>query len=328
MITEQQKNIHSNHSCAGVSFEDFVRKANEIYFDLEPEMYDKKHPEIKKFEAERWDNLAKKYFTKNYPLKVLDIGSGAGFVADRVCPILKKEDVFVFADISKKMLDYCQSIFRNRFKCELEFKNIDSGPLDFPDNYFDIVTMNSVLHHIPDTKKILQEVSRVLKNGGLLIIAHEVNKAFFKHKIIWTNYRIYRLLKNRRALFESLCNHFGLIGLYKRMFKSANVGDYDELLEKVNEELINQNIIKKPLSPSKMGLVMETYSSIGFDIDDLAKDTDLVLKEKKTYNHLSDDQMVWIFKLYNKMLKALFPAAGKNFVAVFQKYLNNYGKKN
>ena len=69
-----------------------------------------------------------------------------------------------------------------------------------------------------------------------------------------------------------------------------------------------------------MGLIMEIYSSIGFDVDNLANHTtNLVLKEKKTYNHLNDNPTNWALKLYDKVLSLLFPNAGKNFIAVLQK---------
>ena len=319
MITLQQKKIYQDY-CRDISFDDFVKKANQIYFDLEPEVYNEKHPEIDKFEADRWNNLAKKYFIADKPLRILDLGSGSGFVAEHVCRNLKKEDTFVFSDVSEKMLDYCKNKFKDKFNCKLEFKRLGGELLDFPTNSFDIVSMNSVLHHIPDTEKILEEVNRVLKFGGSLIIAHEVNKAFFENKIIFTNYKIFRVLGNKKAFLESLFNHIGLLSFYERYFKVDKPGDYDALLDKVNKELLEQKVIYKPLSPSKMGLIMETYSSIGFDVDGLANYTaNLTLVEKTTYNHLNDNPTSWILKLYDKFLSILFPNSGKSFIAIFQK---------
>ena len=320
MITEQQKKIYTDYSSGGISFDDFVKKMNEICFNMEPEVYDEKHPEIDKFEAERWNNAAKKYFVTNKPLRILDLGCGSGFVASHVCQYLKKDDIFVFTDISKEMLDYCRNRFKDRFKCKLEFKKDDSGSLDFPDSHFDIVTMNSVLHHIPDTEKILKEINRVLKVGGRLIIAHEVNSAFFKHKFLWTNYKLLRLFSKRGAFLESLFKHVRLLNLYNKYFKKGKPNYYENLYDKVNKELLAQKIISKPLSYSKMGLIMEVYSSTGFDVDGLAGYTsDLVLIEKKTYNHLNDNPTMWVSKLYEKMLSILFPNSGKSFIAVFQK---------
>ena len=320
MITEQQKKIYITYCRDGVSFDNFVKKTNEICFNIEPEMYDEKHPEIKKFEVDRWNDLAEKYFVADMPLRILDFGCGTGFVAEHVCGKLKKEDTLVFSDISKEMLDYCGRRFDGKFDCKLEFKKIDSTKLDFSDNCFDIVTMNSVLHHIPDTEGILREINRVLKFGGRLIIAHEVNNVFFKHKFLWTNYKILRILSDKKAFLESLFSHIGLINLYKHYFKNTKANYYEELFDKVNKELINQKIIRKPMSPSKMGLIVEIYSSIGFDIDNLAGCTpNLFLIEKKTYDHLNDNPEIWISKLYEKILSRLFPNSGKSFIAVFQK---------
>lgn len=320
MITEQQKNIYTSYVKNGISFDDFVKKINEIYFNLEPEAYDEKHPEIKKFEVERWDGIAKKFFKSDKSLRVLDLGCGSGFVADHVCQHLKREDIFTFADISGEMLVYCENRFKNKFQCSLEFKKLISDTLDFPNEKFDLVTMNSVLHHIPDTEKVLREVDRVLKKGGKLIIAHEVNRDFFRNKILWTNYRLLRLFSKRGALVESIFKHAGLTGFYGRNFKKSGLSYYDELYDRVNKELLEEKMITKPLSPSKMGLLLETYSSIGFDVDQLAKCTpSLALVEKKTYNHLNDNPTFWLSKLYEKMLAKIFPNSGKSFIAIFQK---------
>jgi len=46
----------------------------------------------------------------------------------------------------------------------------DIEDLQFEDNYFDIVFLNEVIEHIPDERKALKEIYRVLKNGGTLVM--------------------------------------------------------------------------------------------------------------------------------------------------------------
>lgn len=46
----------------------------------------------------------------------------------------------------------------------------DAEVLPFPNNHFDIVYSNGVLHHTPDTQKSIEEVHRVLKPGGSAVI--------------------------------------------------------------------------------------------------------------------------------------------------------------
>jgi len=40
----------------------------------------------------------------------------------------------------------------------------------YPDNYFDVVTLWDVLEHVPDAAKTLDEVNRILKPKGLLVV--------------------------------------------------------------------------------------------------------------------------------------------------------------
>ncbi|MHA1788791.1 MAG: methyltransferase domain-containing protein [Candidatus Helarchaeota archaeon] len=54
----------------------------------------------------------------------------------------------------------------------------------------EVITLNSVLHHIPDVDKFLSEVEELLVKDGLLIIAHEPNKLFYTNLILREIYRV------------------------------------------------------------------------------------------------------------------------------------------
>ncbi len=47
----------------------------------------------------------------------------------------------------------------------------DAAKIDFPDNYFDVVYSNGVLHHTPETVRCISEAWRVLKPGGQLVLS-------------------------------------------------------------------------------------------------------------------------------------------------------------
>ncbi len=53
--------------------------------------------------------------------------------------------------------------------------------LNYPvvDNYFDIIFFNHVLEHIPDAERAMQEVHRILKPDGLLVLGVPNEGAFF-----------------------------------------------------------------------------------------------------------------------------------------------------
>jgi ubiquinone/menaquinone biosynthesis C-methylase UbiE len=49
-----------------------------------------------------------------------------------------------------------------------KFEQIDAQSIPYPDETFDVVIANHMLHHVPDRKKALSEIRRVLKADGRL----------------------------------------------------------------------------------------------------------------------------------------------------------------
>ncbi|MFK8058069.1 MAG: methyltransferase domain-containing protein [Saprospiraceae bacterium] len=56
--------------------------------------------------------------------------------------------------------------------------NIDLTDLKFEDSKFDYLLSNHVLEHIPDDKKAMSEIYRVLKPGGTAVITVPINETF------------------------------------------------------------------------------------------------------------------------------------------------------
>jgi MPBQ/MSBQ methyltransferase len=48
---------------------------------------------------------------------------------------------------------------------------MDALKMDFPDNYFDLVWACESGEHMPDKKLYVEEMTRVLKPGGTIVIA-------------------------------------------------------------------------------------------------------------------------------------------------------------
>lgn len=94
--------------------------------------------------------------------KILDVGCGTGIIHD-LYPSLD----IIGVDISKGMLKHHKG-------CCL-WASAESLP--FTDCYFDSVVCRSVLHHLPDCKKALGEIKRVLKPGGKFV-CWETNKSW------------------------------------------------------------------------------------------------------------------------------------------------------
>ena len=93
--------------------------------------------------------------------RLLDIGCAAGFFLEAV-----KEDYDVQGvEISEYSSRYAREQLGHRVVTGTVFD------AQYPDEYFDIVTMWDVLEHVQEPKQTLGEIQRILKPGGLLVIS-------------------------------------------------------------------------------------------------------------------------------------------------------------
>src|SRR5690625_5679687 len=97
---------------------------------------------------------------------LIDYGSGTGLIS---LPLADLAASVLLVDSSKQMLEVA--------KAKISQKGITNSKVlysDFtdetPELKADIILVSLVLLHIPDSKKILQELFNVLNNGGKLII--------------------------------------------------------------------------------------------------------------------------------------------------------------
>jgi demethylmenaquinone methyltransferase/2-methoxy-6-polyprenyl-1,4-benzoquinol methylase len=103
------------------------------------------------------------------PRKILDVATGTGDLAVALSQTQAKEIVGI--DISKGMLD----IGKKKVKKSHWAKNIrmeigDSENIDYPENYFDAVTVAFGVRNFENLDKGLLEILRVLRPGGNLVI--------------------------------------------------------------------------------------------------------------------------------------------------------------
>lgn len=93
-------------------------------------------------------------------LKVLDLGTGSGLIADYFSQ--------AGADVTAADRD------DSEYKSELPFVKIEGTKLPFPDETFDLVIYNHVIEHVgdrPEQQAALEEIARILKPNGRLYLA-------------------------------------------------------------------------------------------------------------------------------------------------------------
>jgi len=99
-------------------------------------------------------------------LKVLDIGCGNGYVLYQYA---RHGAEVTGVDLTMTAVE----LSRKRFALgglPGAFLEVDGNKLPFPDEHFDIVCSMGVLHHISDPRPMVEEIFRVLKPGGRLIV--------------------------------------------------------------------------------------------------------------------------------------------------------------
>ncbi|MFQ6082264.1 MAG: class I SAM-dependent methyltransferase [Candidatus Aminicenantia bacterium] len=127
--------------------------------------------------AKKWDEIRAGYFTEEVreiaiakadlssEMIVADVGTGTGFIAIGLAPLVKK--VYCI-DNSPEMLKVAKRNLR-KFK-NIELKLADGQNIPLQDERLDAVFANMYLHHSPDPLAAIKEMMRILKPGGRLII--------------------------------------------------------------------------------------------------------------------------------------------------------------
>ena len=137
----------------------------ENYWDNRSESLSKtRRMELDGVDGAAWENI----FKKNLPagkLKILDVGTGAGFFA-AILSRLGHEVTGI--DMSTKMLSEAKKNLR-RLKLSAEFKKMNAQALDFANGTFDAVVTRNLTWTLPDVKAAYREWHRVLKAGGVLM---------------------------------------------------------------------------------------------------------------------------------------------------------------
>lgn len=98
-------------------------------------------------------------------MSLLDVGASTGiidhFLATRFAHVTG-------IDIDHDAIRHAQS----EYSCpNLVFKEGDAMSLEFEDNSFDVVICSQVYEHVPDAARMMEEIKRVLKPGGICYFA-------------------------------------------------------------------------------------------------------------------------------------------------------------
>lgn len=109
--------------------------------------------------------------------RVLDYGCGNGYV---LAQYARQGAEVCGVDLTRKAVD----LSTRRFELmgfQGSFLQTDGRTLPFDDNTFDVACSMGVLHHIPDPRPVLEDLHRVLKPGGRIIVMVYNRRSFRYH---------------------------------------------------------------------------------------------------------------------------------------------------
>ena len=141
---------------------------------LEPEVMDTRE------EAEAYDTMDHSAVNTAFVERVVELGAREGhfldlgtgpaqipiFLAQR-CPKVRITGI----DLSVNMLALGeQHVAEAGLVDRITLECVDAKTLPYPDQSFDGVISNSIIHHLPDPMAAFREISRVIRPDGLILI--------------------------------------------------------------------------------------------------------------------------------------------------------------
>ena len=128
-----------------------------------------------------WRKKAVNVFKSKKPKFVLDVATGTGDFA--IACLAADPEKVIGVDISAGMLEVGkEKIKKAGLENKIELQLVDAEGLPFQDNYFDAITVGFGVRNFEHLEKGLEEMQRVLKPGGdLVIIEFSKPSGFFSY---------------------------------------------------------------------------------------------------------------------------------------------------
>jgi ubiquinone/menaquinone biosynthesis C-methylase UbiE len=150
--------------------------------------------------------------TGNY----LDIGSGTG---ELIRHVKNKFNVDSYA------VDYTDSLMELTDQA-VDIVDLNNCNLPYEDNFFDGITFTEVIEHLEDHRKILKEVNRILKPGGVLVVSTP-NILNMKSRVRFLTFGFYNLFGPLHVKDSDLHHAGGHINPLSYFYLSHSLLDAD-----------------------------------------------------------------------------------------------------
>jgi SAM-dependent methyltransferase len=302
-----------------------VAELNKLYHCFEAKEYDSSHPEVHRQLPPIWAEMIRTA-TGTETEKcwdILDFGCGTGFEAAQLVEVLGVSRIrsLTCYDPSPDMLAICREKLGPRvsgIRILTSLSDVLAGP-----RRYDLLTTNSLLHHLPAPIDEIRSLNRVLNDDAWWLMGHEPSRRFYENSRCTAELREYRAQHKLRklgsvnAVWKKLQAVCGAVsdpahwtahaackeGLFARRPPASVVG-----------RLVDYNV---PHSAS------EAAAGRGFDFGELASEFSEWRSEwVKTYSFMGpypQSQLSTEWRIRCEDLAATYPLDGANFCVVWRR---------
>ena len=152
-------------------------------------------------------------------MSLLDVGSSTGIIQNYLSRAFAE---VTGLDIDTRAVEHATKVYATE---HLHFRTGDAMSIDFPDNSFDVVICSQIYEHVPDARKMTDEIYRVLKPEGVCYFAagnrlsieeHHYNLPFLSVIPRPLGHIYLRLAGKGKHYYEKHLSYWGLKSLVKR----------------------------------------------------------------------------------------------------------------
>jgi ubiquinone/menaquinone biosynthesis C-methylase UbiE len=175
---------------------------------------------FKNYEIEEWQKSYINLFLDNFPdvkdKLILDCGSGSGYMS---IELAKRGALVISCDLTLmnlvKLKDTAQKL---KIEKNIAFVCCSAEDLPFKDNIFDYFISNAVIEHLPREVEAIQEIDRVTKKAGGIMVTVPLSYKYLNPVLLPLNYihdqRIGHLRRYNKAILVKKFNNFKLKNTY------------------------------------------------------------------------------------------------------------------
>ena len=184
-------------------------------------------------------------------MSLLDVGASTGIIDNYLSHFFAE---VTGIDIDNKAIDHAVKAFSNE---HLHFCAGDAMSLGFPDNSFDVVICSQVYEHVPDARKMMDEIYRVLKPEGVCYFAagnrlavdeHHHHLPFLSAIPRPLGHLYLRLAGKGKYYYEKHLSYWGL----KRLVARFDIIDYTGKLINMPEQFGAEYMLEPGSSKHKL----------------------------------------------------------------------------